>query len=200
MLKIKFITEDSSPEFIKASEEYINIWEKDGQRIAKKFKELSGLDFVEKEITVVIFEGISNSGVVNVFPMKLRASNDYNHKIATLTHELGHRLLFAHGVKKTGLGIHQILDLILYDLWFDLYGKKFADEQVRRESERKNPVAPYKECWEWVLEKTREERNKFFLKIIREYEEKEALKAIRSYEREKKAGKLKIAKSAKDFF
>ncbi len=39
-----------------------------------------------------------------------------------------------------------------------------------------------------------------YQKLTREQEMKETLKAIRCYEREKKAGKLKIAKSAEDFF
>lgn len=98
MLKIKFVPKNSSADFLKATKEYKNIWEKDGGKIVKKFEELSGLHFIEKEITAVVFEGISNSGVVNVSPMKLRASNDYDHKVAALTHELGHRLLFGHGV------------------------------------------------------------------------------------------------------
>lgn len=171
MIEISFIPEDSSAEIVKALEEYRNIWEKDGKRIVNKFEELSGLNFIEKEITAIIFEGISNSGVVNVSPMKLRASNDYDHKIASLTHELGHRLLFSHKIKKEGLGMHQILNLTLYDLWVDLYGREFADEQVKRESERKNPVAPYKECWQWALQKTRNERLTFFSKIVGERKE-----------------------------
>jgi len=135
-----------------------------GRRKVEKFKELSGLDFVENEVRVVVFEGISNSGVVNVSPMKLRASYDYDHKKAALTHELGHRLLFGNKIKKEGLGMHQLLDLVLYDLWVDIWGKQFADVQVKRESDRCLPSvshpakAPYKECWEWALAMSREER------------------------------------------
>lgn len=90
--------------------------------------------------------------------------------------------------------------MILYDLWFDLYSKQFADEQVKRESDRENPVAPYKECWRWALQKSREERKNLFFKIVREYEEKEALKAIKIYEREKKAGKLKVLKNVSELW
>jgi len=37
-------------------------------------------------------------------------------------------------------------------------------------------------------------------KMTREQEIKDALKAIRCYEREKKAGKLKVARTTSDFF
>lgn len=169
MFKIKFISENSSAEFMKALGEYKDIWEKDGERIVKKFKEISGLDFIEKEITAIVFEGISNSGKVYVSPMKLRASLLKEEKKATLTHELGHRLLFQHNIKKNKeLGEHQILDLILYDIWADLYGNEFSDGQVERESNRKNPKAPYKECWQWALSKNRNERSNFFKVITRQ--------------------------------
>lgn len=132
--------------------------------------------------------------------MKLRASNPLEQKIATLVHELGHRLLFQHGINgNEKLGIHQILYLILYDIWVDLYGKDFADQQVEIESNRKSPRAPYKECWQWALRKNKNERKNLFIKIVRGYEEKEALETIRGYEKEKKAGKLKVAKKASDF-
>ena len=165
MLSLNFISEE---EFSPAAKEYELIWQQAGTKIVNKFKELSGLDFVEKSVYVIVFEGISNSGMVNTSPIRLRASNDHNHKIAALTHELGHRLLFGNKIKKEGLGIHQLLDLILYDLWVDTYGKNFADGQVERESNRVNPVAPYKECWQWALSLTREERHKKIREITRQ--------------------------------
>jgi len=44
------------------------------------------------------------------------------------------------------------------------------------------------------------EAYKILQEKITEYEEKDALEAIRIYEEEKKAGKLKVAKRASDFF
>lgn len=171
-MEIEFIPESDKEGFIKAAEEYKNIWEKEGERIMAKFEEISGLKFIESKITAIVFEGISNSGIIDVSPMKLRASYPLKEKKATLIHELGHRLLFQHGIKRSKkLGNHQILYLILYDIWVDLYGKDFADQQVETESNRKNPKAPYKECWQWALQKTREERAKCFLEIIKKRHE-----------------------------
>ena len=168
MTNIDFVPENSSLELIKATKEYQKIWKKEGKRIIGKMEAISGLNFGEKEIKAIVFEGVSHSGRANVSPMKLRASYQNDLKKAALIHELGHRLLSGHGVKSKGLSSHQILYLILYDIWRDLYGKEFADQQVEIESRRKNPVAPYRESWQWALSKSRVERKKAFAQIIKE--------------------------------
>lgn len=57
------------------------------------------------------------------------------------------------------LGLHKQIDLPLYDIWADLYGQKFADDQVKIESAR---TLRYKEAWDWALGMPRNERHVYY--------------------------------------
>lgn len=162
MININFAPEDTT--FIRASEEYVRIWEREGKRITFAIEKVSGLPFKEHDLTAIVFEGISQS-----HPLKLRASYDENTKIATLVHELLHIIsaeyMFAlpEHTDDLGLGLHKQINLVLYDIWSDLYGVQFANAQVAIESER-TPM--YKEAWEWALSFSRHEREQQFHKLI----------------------------------
>lgn len=123
-------------------------------------EKISGLSFQQKEISVIIYEGISFSGDEDL-PMKLRASYSLDEKKGTLIHELGHRLIEQIKERPADLDEHLILFLILYDIWAELYGQDFADEMVNIESSRKG-YYDYKSCWANVLKLSRDERlNRF---------------------------------------
>jgi hypothetical protein len=62
-----------------------------------------------------------------------------------------------------------LLFLYLYDVWVDLYGKKFADEQVQIEYKRTNPRNDYKGMWEKVLSFSSEKRSEELKKFIEKY-------------------------------
>ncbi len=164
MLKLNFKPLYNQKELIKATKEYENIFEKDGQRIIKAFEEIGGKKFKEGEIDVLIYEGVSSSGRENE-PMKLRASYPHDVKKATLIHELGHRFLFGCEDKEKEFDSHQILFLILYDIWTKLYGIKFANEQVKVESGRKGHY-DYEKTWLWTLNLSKEERKRVFKERI----------------------------------
>ena len=66
--------------------------------------------------------------------MLLRASYPTETKRGTLVHELAHRL--AADVPFKG-DHHELIFLFVYDVWVDLWGQPFADDQVRIESLRK---------------------------------------------------------------
>jgi hypothetical protein len=156
-----------SPEvdkYSQATSEYQAIWRDEGKKIVEAMEQVSGLKFKEKEVQVIVYEGVSWSGIGD-HPMKLRASYPSNIKKATLIHELGHRLI--SGIHKTKeIDEHRVLFLILYDVWEKLYGKDFADKAVEVEKDRKG-LYDYESAWKWVLSLSKEERAVKF-KTLRE--------------------------------
>ncbi len=116
------------------------------------------LKFKDRKIAATIFEGMSSS-----HPLKLRANYPVDTKKATLVHELGHILLVDNGIKTERLSSHQLLFLFLYDVWCDLFGNRFADEQVLVEKKRADK---YKIAWEWTLAKTESQRRELFSKEV----------------------------------
>lgn len=162
MLNITFIPE--SEDFSRAAKAYADIWGNDGKRLIENIEKAVGKKFKEINIEGTVFEGISQSN-----PLKLRASYDDNTKKATLVHELLHRISAEYMFKlpdkneDLSLGLHKQIDLVLYDLWTELYGREFADEQVTIESKR-TPV--YKEAWDWALSFHAHDRQKLFNDLL----------------------------------
>jgi len=163
-LVINFEPLSSEKELFDATLEYTEIWKSESEKIIAMFEKVSGSKFTEKEIKVFVYEGISRSGRSEDDPMRLRASYSADVKKATLIHELGHRFLFRFENQQHGLDAHQILFLILYDIWTELYGQEFADKQVAIESARKG-IYDYEKTWKWALALGRKDREKMFRKI-----------------------------------
>ena len=133
-LDVNFIA--SAEVFRAATEEYTEIWAKEGPRIVAAM-ERQGTRFEPGPIEVSIYEGTSYSGERGRRPMLLRASYPAETKRGTLVHELAHRL--AAGVPFKG-DHHELIFLFVYDVWVDLWGQPFADGQVRIEGLRKGIV------------------------------------------------------------
>ena len=163
-LIINFEPLSNEKELIDATLEYKEIWKRESEKIIAMFEKISGSKFIEREIKVVVYEGISRSGRSESDPMRLRASYSVDVKKATLIHELGHRFLFWFENKQHGLDAHQILFLILYDIWTELYGQEFANKQVAIESARKG-VYDYEKTWKWALVLGTKDREKMFRQI-----------------------------------
>ena len=166
-LSMKFVASDTS--FKAATLDYEKIWKEDGDKIVKMMEEMSGLKFMDTAITVIVFEGISESGYNTKTPMKLRASYSYKTKKATIIHELGHRLHFSMKKFPPTYNDHVMLFLYLYDVWVTLYGKEFADEQVLIEGKRGSAENNYKAMWAETLSLTEKERADKLKKIVKEY-------------------------------
>ncbi len=164
MLTITFYPESDRIEFIEATTAYQRIWDNDGTKILETIMKISSLSFAEHYINALIFEGISFSN-----PLMLRASYPEQVKRGTLIHELCHRLLVENNINVIGqdreigqLLTHKYVNLILFDIFSDLYGQGFAEEMVSVESARR-PF--YRVAWEWALSLSREERAQKFLAI-----------------------------------
>jgi hypothetical protein len=167
-LRVSFSPE--SEKFARATAEYQAIWSGEGKRIIEAMESVSGLKFTEKNVRVVVYEGVSWSGYGDR-PMKLRASYPPDIKKATLIHELGHRLIIRIRIPRTKeLDEHRVLFLILYDIWEKLYGKEFADKAVEVEKKRRG-IYDYESAWQWALSLSKEERASQF-KELREFTDK----------------------------
>ncbi|HEV8371143.1 MAG TPA: hypothetical protein VGQ39_24580 [Pyrinomonadaceae bacterium] len=152
-IKVSFSA--GSEKYAQAAREYQAVWDSEGEKTIEAMERVSGVMFTEKEVQVVVYEGVSWSGSGNS-PMKLRASYPPDVKKATLIHELGHRLLT--GIPKTDeIDEHRVLFLVLYDIWEKLYGKDFADRMVDVEKKRRG-VYDYESAWKWALVMSKEER------------------------------------------
>jgi hypothetical protein len=160
-VKITFTPE--SEKFTLAAAEYRSLWADEGDRFVSALERVSGLKFKETEFEAIVFEGVSRSGRSGGSPMKLRASYPADTKKATLIHEIGHRHISQLDKRPEGIDEHSVLFLILYDIWFDLYGKTFADEQVVVERARRGP---YPAAWDYALGMTRIERERKFREIV----------------------------------
>jgi hypothetical protein len=137
----------SADAFRVATEEYRDIWANDGRRIVAAMERATGLRFEPGPIEVSVYEGTSYSGERGGRAMLLRASYPTETKRGTLVHELGHRL--AADVPFKG-DHHELIFLFVYDVWVDLWGQPFADEQVRIESLRKG-IVDYESIWKNTL-------------------------------------------------
>jgi len=162
MLAINFYPDPVIPEIEAAANEYQEMWNRNAEKILQSISKISALSTTETQIHAIVREAISQC-----HPLILRASYSANTKIATTIHELLHRFLHEAGIykitsgpsKDRGLLSHQVLNLILFDIWEDLYGKDFAQQEVSVESKRSDM---YKQAWDWALAMSSLERKEIF--------------------------------------
>jgi hypothetical protein len=145
---LTFVAE--TPADSSAAAEYRRIWAKEEQRVVATLERISGRRFIRKDwadtaITVLVLEASANSGSRGR-AMRMRSSYSSETKLATLVHELGHRLqdgLFAADEEE-----HEYLFLWLYDVWVALEGLAWADRQVAIERPR---AQRYVDAWDKAL-------------------------------------------------
>lgn len=163
---LTFTPESKTPAFEAASAEYRSIWAAEGARVIEAMERLTTLRFPQKNIKIQVFEGPSNASLLfdragvpvgSRDPMRLRASYSADNKKGALVHELGHRMNLNLRTRPRDLDEHRLLFLYLYDLYVDLYGNQFADEQVAFGRTLKG-LYDYDAAWTWTLAMTRDER------------------------------------------
>ena len=161
--RLRLIFEPATPGDSAAAAEYEAIWASEGDRIVQALESRSGLPLEERTVKVIVVEGMSSSGFESI-PMRMRSSYPAHTKKGTLVHELGHRLqgrLFRKDDED-----HPYLFLYLYDVWVDLYGMDFADEQVRIESRRRGRY-DYEKAWKEALAMTPAQRAATWKEFLR---------------------------------
>ena len=87
-------------------------------------------------------------------------------KKATLVHEQGHRLIAQLKNRPTDLDEHRVLDLFLYDVWEDVWGRDLADQQVKFESGMRG-LYDYETAWKWALSFSKAERASRLAAIVK---------------------------------
>lgn len=173
MLIIKFYPDSNIKDFSEAVGKYRDIWKKKGREIVKSIEKVSGLKFKETYINSIVFQAKFPS---QSYPLCLRADLPDDRKTSILIHELTHRILAGNGIgpltkqfkneKEKSFGVHQILYLILYDIWVDLYNEKFAQESALAESNIPRTDV-YKKAWKWALSFSFQERQKKFSSLVK---------------------------------
>lgn len=161
MIKINFVPESNLMDYSKIVKEYEKLWGQEGKKIVKTIEKVSGLKFQETEINAIVYWGSLHS---RSRPLCLMIKDSKERRLSILVHELGHRIISGNlrrnKIKRPALDSHKLLDLILYDIWVELYGKEFADSAV--EAEKKIPREEYEKAWEWALSFSKEKRAKKF--------------------------------------
>lgn len=145
MIKIVFHPDSDQEDYSEIVGEYEQIWKDDGKRIINTIEKYGGLRFKENTINAVVYFGSLPS---RSRPLSLRANVPTEIRLGILVHELCHRILAGNKVK-IEFEVHKVLNLILYDIWTELYGKKFANKVKEWESNLSQGV--YKKAWEWAL-------------------------------------------------
>jgi hypothetical protein len=154
----------SADSFRAATDEYRAIWAKEGPHIVAAMERISGLRFEKGPVPASIYEGTSFSGEPGGRPMMLRASYPEATKRGTLVHELGHRIAFD---VKVPFDHHEVIDLFVYDVWVDLWGQAFADDQIAVESQRNG--ADYAGMWKKTLALSPADRARRLQDVIKQY-------------------------------
>ena len=143
------------PRFAVTADHYRALWRTEGERIISALERVSGFVFPTGPLEIILRDGRPMTGF-GCSAIRLRGGYTGRYATGTLIHELGHCLV-AHVPRTAGLDDHRLLDLFLYDVWTDLYGRDFADAMVRLE--RRIPTGyDYDAAWTWALAMTREER------------------------------------------
>lgn len=145
----------AGPRFEPAAEEYRQMWESEGERIVAALEAATGVAFPPAPVEVIVSETPPMTSY-DGRSIRLKANYSEPYRLATLVHEMGHRLALTLP-RSADLDDHRLLYLFLYDVWTDLYGTAFADRMVR--IERRIPGGyDYDAAWSWALAMTREER------------------------------------------
>jgi hypothetical protein len=144
---------------------YRAIWAEYGEHIIAAFEAVTCLPFVEPRVGAIVAEDTSHSGGPK-HPMQLRASYVRAVKQATLVHELGHRHLWQLAERLDGIDGHQTLYLVLDEVWARVWGKAFAAQRIRSESDWR-ATYDYAAAWEWAGSLERPERARLWNQLLR---------------------------------
>jgi hypothetical protein len=128
------LTFSSSKEHILNKLEYEALWTSYGKKIKEAFNKVVGLPFKEEIVKAIVGDYESNFAGKSIHdPMLFRYS--VRHKLGTILHELSHRLLLEYSFEYDGIvsNDHELIDLFLYDVIEESFGKSAADERMNYE-------------------------------------------------------------------
>lgn len=144
----------SKPTHAAAAADYAELWAAEGAGILRAFEKRACASIPVPAIEVTVTEAASYSGDADT-PMRLRASYPEPVKRGTLVHELGHWIIPPAAIESMGLSTHQALNLLLLQVWDDLWGPAFVEQQIAAER-RWSPA--YRHDWDWARSLSAEQR------------------------------------------
>ena len=173
---MKFILkpDDSTPPLLLETLQYQAMWQAHGQAIRKAFRKVTGLEFQQSVITARVYNGAQSDAGANGKAMRLAGDNrPPGYKLATIVHELSHRLLGGNALNTTSLGLggehkytdevsevdHRHVYLMEYDVLHAALGNE--GEEIFRQYEqlwRRDPDSPHEKALLWVLSLSYEQR------------------------------------------
>ena len=143
---------------------YRAIWDEYGERIVAALEARTCLAFPESSVWAIVAEAVSNSGGPE-HPMRLRASYVRDVKKGTLVHELAHRHLWQLTERLDGIDGHRTLYLVLDRVWADVWGRAFAENQIRGESGWFAHF-DYAAAWTWARALGSDERLRLWNRLL----------------------------------
>jgi hypothetical protein len=147
-----------------AAKAYKAIWDEYGERIVAALENRTCMPFPEIKVSAVIADAVSHSGGPE-HPMQLRATYADKVKQSTLVHELGHRHLWQLVERLDDVDGHKTLFLILDLVWADVWGEKFAEDQIRTESGWQADY-DYAAAWTWARSLESAERARLWNQLL----------------------------------
>ena len=160
--QVDFIASSAALEY--ATKAYKAIWEEYGERIVAALESRTCMRFPEAQVSAVIADAVSHSGGPE-HPMQLRATYAENVKQSTLVHELGHRHLWQLAERLDDVDGHKTLYLVLDRVWADVWGEKFAEDQIRSESGWRSDY-DYAAAWTWARSLEPAEREALWNRLL----------------------------------
>jgi Glu-tRNA(Gln) amidotransferase subunit E-like FAD-binding protein len=160
MLTINFFPECDIPRFVEGAEVYKQIWDTDGEKITETIERISRFQFRADVYNAIILDNKPSAS----YPLILLSSYTLEQKKATLIHELTHKVLRrTDAMKESELENHKVMDLILYEIWTDVYGEDFAKSAVEGEQIWSDI---YTKAWDYALAFTKEQRKEEYKKYF----------------------------------
>ncbi len=159
------------------AQQYSRLWKQHARKLHRAFRDITGLKFQQRVITARVFDGRQSDSGFYHHPMRL--AGDYRSeefKVATIVHELSHRLLMSNALGVVSLGLlpykakpeesntiieldHRHLYLFEYDVIVAALGAEWGaicHQYEERESSVKN--SPHKRAWKWAMSLSFEQR------------------------------------------
>lgn len=159
------------------TQQYRTQWTNNARRLLKAFRAVTGLEFQQRTITAHVFNGMrSDAGALNEPMMLAGDSRSEDIKLATIVHELSHRLLGGNALGIVNLGLatkdggwtddeierdHRHIYLFEYDVMCAAFGEA-GGEICRKYEERYgyDEADPHNRAWKWAMSLTFAERQR----------------------------------------
>lgn len=150
-----------SPAYAAAAMNYQRILDGEGRTLISAFNAYSFLPVKDTEIFFRV-SNVNSTYIGHYVPLSGRPVT-HDSLLSHLTMRWGVYLLGQNKVPTVEYSHNQIVCLFLYDMWFHVFGMKFADEQKNRS---KLSNAEWNTNWDWALKMSATRREDLVYNIM----------------------------------